>query len=204
MNDIIRRYNIKKSADFRKVASFILISNARIYSARSISTYMKGQGLSVSANTIQKWISHLTEAYVIDQIPRYSTKAKKELENSKKLYDCDVSLNSIRVNDNRFDLTHNLENIVYNELVYRGYSVCVFDNRGKEISFLAQKNSKKYYVQVAYSVVDDKSYAREFGAFNGISQIDRKILITNDDIDYSTSNVEHIKLKNFLLSEDLC
>ncbi len=204
MNDIIRRYNIKKSADFRKVASFILISNARIYSARSISTYMKGQGLSVSANTIQKWISHLTEAYVIDQIPRYSTKAKKELEDSKKLYDCDVSLNSIRVNDNRFDLTHNLENIVYNELVYRGYSVCVFDNRGKEISFLAQKNSKKYYVQVAYSVVDDKSYAREFGAFNGISQIDRKILITNDDIDYSTSNVEHIKLKNFLLSEDLC
>lgn len=204
MNDIIRRYNIKKSVDFRKVASFILISNSRIYSTRSISTYMKSQGLSVSANTIQKWISYLVDAYVIDQIPRYSTKAKKELEDSKKLYDCDVSLNSIRVNDNRFDLTHNLENIVYNELLYRGYSVCVFDNRGKKIDFLAQKNAKKYYVQVAYSVVDDKSYTREFGVFNGISQIDRKILITNDDIDYSTSNVEHIKLKDFLLSEDLC
>ena len=204
MNDIIRRYNIRKYVDFRKVASFILISNARIYSSRSIAAYMKGQGLSISSNTIQKWISYLAEAYVIDQVPRYSTKAKKELEESKKLYDCDVALNSIRVSDNRFDLTHNLENIVYNELVYRGYSVCVYDNRGKEIDFLAQKDSKKYYVQVAYSVVEDKAYAREFGAFCNISQIDRKILITNDDVDYSTSNVEHIKLIDFLQSDDLC
>ncbi len=204
MNDIIRRYNIRKYVDFRKVASFILISNARIYSAKSIAAYMKGQGLSISSNTIQKWISYLAEAYVIDQVPRYSTKAKKELEESKKLYDCDVALNSIRVSDNRFDLTHNLENIVYNELVYRGYSVCVYDNRGKEIDFLAQKDSKKYYVQVAYSVVEDKAYAREFGAFSNISQIDRKILITNDDVDYSTSNVEHIKLIDFLQSDDLC
>lgn len=204
MNDIIRRYNIRKHVDFRKVASFILISNARIYSAKSIAAYMKGQGLSISSNTIQKWISYLAGAYVIDQVPRYSTKAKKELEESKKLYDCDVALNSIRVSDNRFDLTHNLENIVYNELIYRGYSVCVYDNRGKEIDFLAQKDSKKYYVQVAYSVVEDKAYAREFGAFSNISQIDRKILITNDDVDYSTSNVEHIKLIDFLQSDDLC
>lgn len=204
MNDIIRRYNIRKYVDFRKVASFILISNARIYSAKSIAAYMKGQGLSISSNTIQKWISYLAEAYVIDQVPRYSTKAKKALEESKKLYDCDVALNSIRVSDNRFDLTHNLENIVYNELVYRGYSVCVYDNRGKKIDFLAQKDSKKYYVQVAYSVVEDKAYAREFGAFSNISQIDRKILITNDDVDYSTSNVEHIKLIDFLQSDDLC
>ena len=204
MNDIIRRYNIRKYVDFRKVASFILISNARIYSSRLIAAYMKGQGLSISSNTIQKWISYLAEAYVIDQVPRYSTKAKKELEESKKLYDCDVALNSIRVSDNRFDLTHNLENIVYNEFIYRGYSVCVYDNRGKEIDFLAQKDSKKYYVQVAYSVVEDKAYAREFGAFSNMSQIDRKILITNDDVDYSTSNVEHIKLIDFLQSDDLC
>ena len=203
MNDIIQRCGIRKTADFRRVASFILISNSRIYSSRSIASYMKGQGFSISSNTIQKWISYLEEAYVIDQIPRYSKKAKKQLEESRKLYDSDVALNSIRVRDNRYDLTHNLENIVYNELVFRGYELSVFDNNGKEITFLAEKGSKRYYVQVAYSVVDDKVYKREFGAFSSLSQIDKKILITNDDIDYSTSNVEHIRLKDFLLSDSL-
>lgn len=203
INDIIRRFNIKKFSDFKKVVSFVLISNARIYSSRSISSYLKGQGLSVSPNTIQKWISYLREAYVIDQVPRYSTKAKKELEDSKKLYDCDVALNSIRVKDNRFDLTHNMKNIVYNELIYRDYAVSVFDNNGKEIDFLAEKDSKRYYVQVAYSVVDDNTYKREFGAFGNLDQKDKRILITNDDINYSTSTVEHIKLSDFLLLDEL-
>lgn len=95
-----------------------------------------------------------------------------------------------------------MENIVYNELIYRGYAVSVFDNNGKEIDFLAEKNSKRYYVQVAYSVVDDNTYKREFGAFGNLDQKDKRILITNDEIDYSTSTVEHIRLKDFLMSED--
>ena len=66
---------------------------------------------------------------------------------------------------------------------------------------MAELDGKKYYVQVAYSVADDKAYEREFSAFNSISQIDKKILITNDEIDYSTSNVTHIRLKDFLLGE---
>lgn len=202
-NDIIRRYKIRKSEEFKKLANFILISNGRIYSSKSISNYMNAHGSKCSSNTVQKWIGYLSEAFIIDQISRYSTKAKKELEESKKLYNCDVALNSIRCENSRFDLTHNLENIVYNELLYRGYSVCVYDNRGREIDFIAVKNQKKYYVQVAYSVAEDSAYDREFSAFNNLSQIDKKILITNDDIDYSTSNVQHLKLKDFLMMEDL-
>ena len=202
-NDIINRYKIRKSDEFKKVANFILISNARLYSAKSIADYMKGNGVKCSANTVQKWIFYLAEAYIIDQISRYSKKAKKELEQSQKLYDCDVALNSIRCANGRFDLTHNMENIVYNELLYRRYSVTVYDNNGREVDFLAQKDGKKYYVQVAYSVEDEKAYEREFSAFKGLSQIDKKILITNDDIDYSTSNVEHIKFKDFLLMKEI-
>ena len=202
-NDIIERYKIRKTAEFKKVASFILISNARIYSAKSIADYMRGQGVACSTNTVQKWIGYLEEAYVIDQVGRYSKKAKRELEQSKKLYNCDVALNSIRCSDNRYDLTHNLENIVYNELVYRGYNVTVYDNNGKEIDFLAEKDNLRFYVQVAYSVAEDKAYTREFKAFQALSQNDRKIIITNDDMDYSTSNVEHIKLKDFLMMETL-
>ena len=203
VNDIINRYGVRKSSEFKKLANFILISNARNYSSKSISDYMHSHGITVTSNTVQKWIYYLEEAYIIDQIPRYSQRAKKELEQSRKLYNCDVALNSIRCTNGRFDLTHNLENIVYNELMYRGYVVSVYDNRGREIDFLAEKSNKKYYVQVSYSVAEDKAYEREFSAFNGISQIDKKIIITNDDVDFSTSNVTHMKLSDFLVTAEL-
>ena len=203
LNDIINRYKIRKSEEFKKLANFVLISNARIYSAKSIADYMKSHGIKCSTNTVQKWIGYLCEAYVIDQAPRFSTRAKKELEQSKKLFNCDVGLNSIRCASGRYDLTHNMENIVYNELVYMGYEVSVYDNNGREIDFLAEKNGKKYYVQVAYSVENEKTYNREFSAFNNISQLDKKIIITNDEIDYSTSNVQHIQLREFLKMNDL-
>lgn len=203
VNDIINRYKIKKDREFRKVASFILISNARIYSAKSIADYMKSKGIPCTSNTVQKWISYLSEAYIIDQVNRYSRRAKKELEQSHKIYNCDVALNSIRCEDKRYDLTHNLENIVYNELLYMGYNVTVYDNNGREIDFLAEKDNLRYYVQVAYSVAEDKTYRREMSAFNGTDQMDKRILITNDDIDYSTSNVMHIRFKDFLKMDDL-
>lgn len=202
-NDIINRYKIVKTNDFRKVTNFVLISNSRIYSANAIADYMKGNNNKCSSNTIQKWIYYLSEAYIIDQADRYSKKAKKVLENSRKLYNCDVALNSIRCDNKRYDITHNLENIVFNELMYMGYKISVYDNNGREIDFLAEKGNYRYYIQVAYSVAEDSAYQREMSAFNGLSQLDSKILITNDDIDYSTSNVKHIKLKDFLLLESL-
>ena len=89
-----------------------------------------------------------------------------------------------------------------NELLYRNYELTLFNNNGKEIDFLAEKSGKKYYIQVAYSIAEEKTYEREFSAFNNLSQIDKKIIITNDDIDYSTSNVMHLQLKDFLLNDD--
>ena len=106
--------------------------------------------------------------------------------------------------DNRYDLTHNLENIIYNELLYMGYKVNVFNNNdGSEIDFVSEKGGKKYYIQVAYSVEDEKAYEREFRAFANLDNTYKKILITNDEIDYSTSTVVHIKLKDFLLMNSL-
>ena len=200
INDIINRYKIKKDYEFRKTADFLLISNGRQYSAKSIADTLNSNGIDCSSNTVQKWVSYLEEAYVIDEIGKYSKKAKRKLEQSNKIYNADVSLNSIRVNDGKYDLSHNMENIVYNELLYRGYTLSVYDNNGREIDFLAEKDNKKYYIQVALSVAENKTYDREFSAFNNLSQIDTKIIITNDVIDYSTSNVKHIKLNDFLIN----
>ena len=84
-----------------------------------------------------------------------------------------------------------------------GYKVSVYDNNGREIDFLAENGNYRYFIQVAYSVAEDKAYEREMSAFTGLNQLDTKILITNDDIDYSTSNVKHIRLKDFLLMDNL-
>ena len=145
-----------------------------------------------------RYLSYLEEAYIIDRIKPYSAKAKAELSYRAKVYAADVCFNSLRCSDNRFDISHNLENIVFNELLYRGCNVTVFDNKGKEIDFLAVKDNKKYYIQVAYSVAEEKAYQREFAAFADIDNLSQKILITNDDIDYSTSAVKHVPLSRFL------
>lgn len=203
INDLVHRYKIRKESLFKSLVNFILRSNGRIFSAKSIHDYIKKEHESCSVNTIMKYLDYLEEAYIIESVKQYSTRTKKELSYYAKIYDTDVAFNSIRCMDNRFDLTHNLENIVYNELVYMGYNIWVYNNSGKEIDFLAQKGNKKYYIQVAYSVAEDKAYEREFEAFKGIDDLSQKILITNDDIDYSTSVVRHIKLKDFLVMSSL-
>lgn len=202
-NDLENRYNIRKKDVFERIVDYILVSNARIFSAKSIADYMKGQNISVSVPTVIKYLGYLKEAYVIEDIPLYSPKAKAKLNYYYKLYDEDVSLNSIRVSGNRYDLTHNLENIVLNELIYLGCEVTVYNNKGREIDFRAVKDGKLYLIQVAYSVAEEKTYDREFSAFAGIDNTVKKIIITNDEIDYSTSTVYHYKLRDFLLMDEL-
>ncbi|NMA93510.1 MAG: ATP-binding protein, partial [Clostridiales bacterium] len=195
--DIILRYKIRKPELFRTVSDFVLRSNSRIVSYNAIHKALK-QKLSCSLNTIIKYIDYLEGAFIIDRLKLYSPKTKQELNFYRKSYNADVSLNSIRCMDKRFDLDHNIENIVYNELIYLGYNLYVFKNSNREIDFLAKKDNMEYLIQVAYSVVDEKAYAREFRAFNGLDNSRQKILISNDDIDYSTSTVRHISFKDFL------
>lgn len=200
--DIIRRFKIRKESLFRAVADFVLRSNGRIISYHSLYKAVS-QKEKCSQHTIMKYVEYLEKSYAIEQMKQYSTKTKQELSFYKKCYNGDVALNSIRCPDNRFDIDHNLENIVYLELIYRGYSVMLYDNTGKEIDFIASKAGKEYLIQAAHSVVNDKAYQRELNAFNGLDNARQKILITNDEIDYSTSTVRHIRLKEFLESEAL-
>ena len=203
MNDIINRYNIRKQEVFKKLVNYILVSNARIFSANSVHNYLKSQKTDCSINTVMKYLDYLEEAYIVRKIPQYSTKAKKQLDFYTKLYDEDVAFNSIRQSNNRFDLTHNLENVIFNELIYMGYTLTVYNVADKEIDFLAIKNGQEYLIQVAYSVVEENTYNREFAAFNVLDNSRKKILITTDENDFSTSTVQHIKLKDFLMMQDL-
>lgn len=201
INDILNRYKIRKDNLFRRLVNYIMISNARIFSANSVQKFLKGQGFECSLNTILKYLSYLEEAYVISPIRQYSTKAKRELKYYQKLYVEDVSFNSIRQTDGHWDITHNLDNIVYNELLYRGFNLFVFREGRQEVDFLAEKNNRQYLIQVAYSITEESTYRREFALFNKLDQTREKIIITNDDFDFSTSTVRHINLKEFLINE---
>lgn len=201
INDILNRYKIRKDNLFRRLVNYIMISNARIFSANSVQKFLKGQGFECSLNTILKYLSYLEEAYVISPIRQYSTKANRELKYYQKLYVEDVSFNSIRQTDGHWDITHNLENIVYNELLYRGFNLFVFREGSQEVDFLAEKNNRQYLIQVAYSIAEESTYRREFALFNKLDQTREKIIITNDDFDFSTSTVRHINLKEFLINE---
>ena len=203
LNDIINRYKIRKTEIFKRLANFVFLSNGRILSARSVEKYMKGAGLPCSITTITKYIGYLEEAYAIETVKKYSAKSKRELEYYLKVYDEDVALNSIRVMNNRYDLTHNFENVVYNELIYMGYNLQVYHDGSQEIDFVANKGNKQYYIQVAYSVAEDKAYEREFGAFSKMDNSTQKIVISNDDIDFSTSTVRHIRFRDFVEMTEL-
>ena len=203
LNDIISRYSIRKTEVFKRIANYVLISNARIFSARSVADYMKTNGLPCSISTVTKYIGYLEEAFAVEAVKLYSPKAKRELGYYQKMYNEDVSFNSIRALSNRYDLTHNFENIVYNELVYMGYAIHVYNDGKQEIDFIAEKNGLKFYIQAAYSVAEEKAYEREFGAFARLDNAVQKIVISNDDIDYSTSTVRHISFKDFLLMAEL-
>lgn len=202
-NDLMNRYHIRKEVLFEKLVNFILRSNSRIFSANSVMKFLKGQGYTASINTIMKYLQYMEDAYIIRSIPQYETKAKRELRFFSKIYAEDVAFNSIRQPEHRYDLTHNLENVVYNELVYMGYELSVFRMGTQEIDFYATKNGKSYLVQVAYSIADEETYNREFALFNKLDQTYRKIIITTDDVDYSTSTVRHIALKDFLQMNEL-
>ncbi len=203
LNDIINRYKIRKVQIFRRLVNYVLISNARIFSGNSVFKYLRSQKLECSINTVMKYLGYLEEAYVIRQIPQYSSKAKRELNFFAKLYNEDVAFNTIRQPQGSYDLTHNLENVVYNELVYRGYELSVYNVNGQEIDFLAGKDGLEYLVQVAYSVAEESTYKREYGVFDNLDNSRQKIVITHDEVDFSTSTVKHIRLKDFLQMNEL-
>ena len=202
-NDLIGRYRIKNTELFKRLTDYVLISNSRIFSSNSIASYLKKEKIGGTPATITKYLGYLEEAYVINKIPRYSAKAKRQLDFYVKIYDEDVAFNTIRCMDNRYDITHNFENIIYNELIFMGYEPQVYIAGDREIDFLATGYGKKYYIQAAYSLADEKTYDREFSAFEKTDNLNRRIVISNDNFDYSTSTVRHIKFKDFLQMDNL-
>ena len=157
---------------------------------------------NISKRTIYNYIEYLSSAYLIQPIKKYNIKGKSELKNVDKYYIIDTGFSYIKTNKIDFDGTFLLENIIYNELIYQGYEVFVGKTYKSEVDFVAVKNQKKYFIQVAYLLATKETITREFGAFKPITDASPKIIMSLDTIDFSRDGIRHMNIIKFLLHKD--
>lgn len=133
-----------------------------IFSAKSISGFVKNQFKTFGNDLIYEFLYALESAFIINKVKRFDIKGKELLETLEKYYITDIGLRNAVAGFKQNDISGILENVVYNELVLRGYKVCIGKFENLEVDFIAEKNAEKLYIQVAYLLVDSETTKREF------------------------------------------
>ena len=175
------------------------------FSAASISKYLKNENRSLDNETVYNYLSKLESAYILHRCSRYDIKGKEILKTQEKFYLADPALRYSVLGYNADSASAMLENIVYLELLRRGYTVYVGKLEGYEIDFIATKAGEKIYVQVANEIKSDSTRAREYGRLLEIDDNYPKYVLLNDE--YAGGNYQGIKtihIADFLLSKDFC
>ena len=142
----------------------------------------------------------MEKAYFISRVKRFNINGKEALKTIEKQYAVDTGLRTINTNSINYDDTFFLENIVYNELVVRGYDVYTGKTYKGEVDFVALKDGKKCFIQVAYYMINQETIDREFNAFSPIKDASPKVVLSLDRFDLSKEGIVHINLVDFLLS----
>ena len=143
----------------------------------------------------------MKKAYLIHAVGRYDITGKTSLKNKEKLYAIDTGFRTINTNTINYEDTFFLENIVYNELISRGFNVFVGKTYKGEVDFVAIRDGKKCFIQVTYYMVQESTIRREFGAFLPISDASPKYVMSLDRIDMSQNGITHINIEDFLLGK---
>ncbi|MEG0977307.1 MAG: ATP-binding protein [Bacilli bacterium] len=200
MKDVVLRNDIKDIALLNNIMTFLAQNVGNIISPNKISDYLKNDGIITSHNTVDNYLLYLEKAYIIYKTPRYDIKGKLLLKTLAKYYVVDSGIRNAIIGYRDTDYGHVLENIVYLELIRRGYQVCIGKNDDFEIDFIATKESDKKYYQVTYSLTDD-IINRETRSLDIPNDHYEKIIISNDN--FYIKDIRGIKIINiidFLLS----
>lgn len=205
MRDLIDRYDIRNEELFRALVKFLCSSIGSYISINKIANTLKSSGFKTADNeTVGRYLNHICDAYLFYKVNRYDIKGKEYLKTNSKYYAADIGIRNAITNYRQIEITHIIENLVYVELVRRGYLVDIGKNREKEIDFIAHTpDGKKCYIQVSYTIQDEKTRDRELSSFRNLDDGYRKILITMDR--NPLSNLDNgyimIHLFDFLLNE---
>lgn len=201
VKDIIQRNNIKDTNLLNMILAFLMDNIANPFSARSIVAALKQEGISTTVETVIAYIDYIKKAMVVYSAQRYDIKGKKLLTTNEKYYTVDLGLRNCVKASGEIDYNKLYENIVYLELLCRGYDVKVGKSDDYEIDFVAYKGSDILYVQVCYLLASPETVEREFGNLERIKDNYPKYVISGDLPDFSRNGIKHYNIVKFLLNE---
>ena len=204
IRDIIDRYKIRNENIFEAVLDFLCSNIGSYVSANKIANTLKSNGYkSITDDTVGNYLNYICDAFLFYKAQRYDIKGKAYLKTLNKYYVTDLGIRNSRLNFRQLEITHTIENLVYLELLRRGYIVDIGKNINKEIDFIARSNSELTYIQVAYSVAEPQKLKQETESFKGLDDGYRKILITMDNDPYNLleNGYQKINLIDFLLQD---
>lgn len=218
LKDIIMRNNLPKNTSIGEVLDVIASGISSLTNPKKIAdTFLSVLQEKISDYTVNKYIDYMEDAFMISRVKRYDIKGRKYIGTPYKIYFEDVGLRNARLNFRQIESTHIMENIIFNELRYRGYRVDVGmvesrekDKNGKdirvqrEIDFIASMGSKKYYIQSAYAIPNQDKYKQETASFDKTLDSFKKIIIVEKSMKPRRDEKGYVMMgvKEFLLDKD--
>lgn len=200
MKDIVERFSIKDLDLFNRIVEYIVTTPSQTFSAENLIKYFNvNDNRGITKNTLYNYLEYMSKAMLINKVYRFDFRGKRILNGKYKYYLTDLGIGQVMNVSKKPQMGAYLENIVYNELISRGYDVKIGIQEGSEIDFIAVKNGKKEYYQVCYVLSDDKVINREFGAYKNVEDNYPKYVLSTDTIDMSQDGIIHKNIIDWLL-----
>lgn len=200
IKDIVDRFGIKDLELFNRIAEYIVTTPSQTFSVENLVKYfMVNDDRGVTKNTLYNYLEYMVSAMLISKADRYDVRGKRILNGKYKYYLTDLGLGQVINATKRLQMGAYLENVVYNELLSRGYEVNVGTLENAEIDFVATRFNEKIYIQVAYVLADERVFEREFGAFDNINDHYPKYVLSTDKFDMSQNGIIHMNIIDWLL-----
>ncbi len=185
---------------FMDIAKYVLSNAGKEFSAENIMEYYeKKNHRSVSQRTVYNYIEKMQKAFLIHPVQKYDIAGKTALQSKQKYYAVDTGFRTIHTNTINYEDTFFLENLIYNELLFQGFTVFTGKTHKGEVDFVAIRNGKKCFIQVSYLMSSQSTIDREFGAFSPITDASPKYVLSLDKVDLSRNGIAHINIVDFLL-----
>jgi len=201
LKDIAAREKIGDINLLESVVRFLFDNVGNIVSPNKIANSLSSYGRKTISVTIENYIKALMDAFVFYKAGRYNIRGKQHLKTLEKYYIVDVGLRRMLLGDSGADTGHMLENIVYLELIRRGYRVSIGKWDDQEIDFIAEAGSERIYYQVSASVLDPVTFAREIAPLKAVKDNYPKFILSLDEIPIDEAGIRQINIIDFLLDE---
>ena len=201
LRDIVQRAGARDVDLLNRIMEYLMANPSQTFSSQGILKYFKSMDRDVSTQTLYNYLDHIQTSLIVSKARRYDIRGRKILTTLDKYYLTDLGLGRIHNSGYKLEMGALLENVVYNELLARGYEVYVGKLPGGEVDFVALKNGKKEYYQVTYYLYDQKVIDREFGAYASIPDNYPKYVISMDKMDFSREGIIHLNALKFLMEK---